>query len=143
MVLFHRKETQGPSARGADEGQASTCQNLPDFSCSIVPCFQEAPQCHNVLIASAVSQWPLASMRPCRVTMALWFCGAPQCHNGFHDSLGPCNATMVSMDPRCPAGSQRPCGCTRPCNAAMASWFHRALLLHTGPLGPCSPAVPQ
>ena len=60
-----------------------------------------------------------------------------------NSSQVPCNATMVSMDPQCPAGSPRPFGCTRPRNAVMDSWFQQSLVLHTGPLGPCGPPVPQ
>ena len=130
------RKAWGPSFPGADERQTSTFESQPDLSggsleakpARSLPCPLGSMMLHSVTMFSLLLQ---CHSDP----LTLW---APQCH-----SMGPCNATMVSMEPRCPAGSPRPFGCTRPCNAAMASWFHKALLLHTGPLGPWGPAVPQ
>ena len=51
------------------------------------------------IMALAVSQWPLGSMRPCCITMDPWFHGGLYCQNGL---LGPMRfhgGTMVSLDP--------------------------------------------
>ena len=82
------------------------------------PSFNGAPHCHNVLLASAVSQWLLASMRPCRVTMALWF-------------QVPHSVTMVSMIPWVFAMPQ------------WSPWIHSALQDHHGPLAARGPVMQQ
>ena len=111
------------------------------------PWFYEAPQCHNVLLASAVSQWPLVSMRPCRVTMALWFHGphsvtmvsmipwglampqwSPWIHGALQDHHGPVAA-------RGPVMQQWPLGSTKPCCFTLGPWDHGAQQCHNDVLG--------
>ena len=120
---------------------------------STVPCrittalwLHEALECSNGLLvpqSPAASHWGLGTMRPSHATMIFLVPRGPYSVTMAPCFHGPQSVTMVSMDPRCPAGSPRLFGYRRPCNAAMASWFHKALLLHTGPLGPWGPAVPQ
>ena len=77
----------------------------------MAPCFHEAVQGHN---------GPLAP----------W---VPQCHNGLHDYIGPCNGTMVSMDPQCPVASHGPLAAQGP---GMQQWP----LGSTKPLGTMGPS---
>ena len=85
---------------------SQTCQvapKRPNQTCSVFPWFRVTPQCHNVLLASEVSQWPSASVTLCNVTMGSWFL---KCHHGPSAPCGPalsqrllCDALGSTMSP--------------------------------------------
>ena len=115
------------------------------------PSFNGAPQCHNVLLASSVSQWPLASLRPCRVTVALWLHGP---HSVTMVSMIPWDLAMPQWSPwihsalqdhrvplaaRGPVMQQWPLGSTKPCCFTLGPWDHGAQQCHNDVLGSTRP----
>ena len=97
--------------------------------------FHDAPQCHNVLPAFAVSQWPFGSVSPHSVTlvsMIPWGLAMPQWSPWIHGALQDHNSPVAA---RGPGMQQWPLGSTKPCCFTLGPWDHGAQQCHNDVLG--------
>ena len=134
-----RKEW-GPISLGADERHPSTFQDLPGDTQEAKPARSNpcSMKPHSVTMFSLLLQCHNGTLDPWSPTVS---------HHGLHDSMGPCNATMVSMDPRWPQDHNSPVaargpvmqrwplGSTKPCCFTPAPWDQGAQQCHNDVLG--------
>ena len=112
--------------------------------------FHDALQCHNVLPAFTVSQWPFGSVSPHSVTLVSiipWGLAMPQWSPWIHGALQDHNSPVAA---RGPVMQQWPLGSTKPCCFTLGPWDHAAQQCHSDVLGSTwspqchnGPLVPQ